>query len=112
RGAAGDLGVAPPGPPGGRAAELRRGPGRSRLERAARRWGVADRVRSNAGSTRRAAARDHPRGLLVHPSFHDDAPLCFAEALSLGTPVVCLDNGGPAGWGGAVPPAPAAGRPP
>lgn len=45
-------------------------------------------------------------GLLVHPSFHDDAPLCFAEALSLGTPVVCLDNGGPAGWCGAAQPAP------
>jgi hypothetical protein len=38
------------------------GPDGPRLERAARRWGVADRVRSNAGSTRRAAARDRPRG--------------------------------------------------
>jgi glycosyltransferase involved in cell wall biosynthesis len=35
-------------------------------------------------------------GALVHPSLHDDAPLSVAEALSLGTPVVCLDHGGPA----------------
>jgi glycosyltransferase involved in cell wall biosynthesis len=34
--------------------------------------------------------------VLVYPSFHDDAPLCFAEALSLGTPVVCPGHGGPA----------------
>jgi glycosyltransferase involved in cell wall biosynthesis len=34
--------------------------------------------------------------VLVHPSLHDDASLCVAEALSLGTPVVCLDHGGPA----------------
>jgi glycosyltransferase involved in cell wall biosynthesis len=34
--------------------------------------------------------------VLVHPSFHDDASLAVAEALSLGTPVVCLEHGGPA----------------
>lgn len=34
--------------------------------------------------------------MLVYPSFHDDAPLCFAEALSLGTPMVCPGHGGPA----------------
>jgi hypothetical protein len=26
---------------------------------------------------------------------HDDSPLTIAEALSMGTPVVCLDHGGP-----------------
>jgi len=34
-------------------------------------------------------------GVLVHPSLHEEAGLCIAEALSLGTPVVCLDHGGP-----------------
>ena len=34
-------------------------------------------------------------GALVHPSLHDDAPLSVAEALSLGTPVICLDHGSP-----------------
>ena len=34
-------------------------------------------------------------GALVHPAVHEEAGLCIAEALSLGTPVVCLDHGGP-----------------
>ena len=63
KGAAGDSGVAPPGPPGGRAAELQRGPGRSppgagRASLGRRRPGP---VRT-LGPTRRAAARDRPRG--------------------------------------------------
>jgi len=32
---------------------------------------------------------------LVHPSMHDAASWCVAEALQLGCPVVCLDRGGP-----------------
>jgi glycosyltransferase involved in cell wall biosynthesis len=73
------------------------GPDGPRLERAARRWGVADRVRFERWVPRDALLPEIARaGVLVHPSFHDDAPLCFAEALSLGTPVVCLDHGGPA----------------
>ena len=34
-------------------------------------------------------------GVFLHPAFHDEAGLAVAEALSLGTPVVCLDRGGP-----------------
>ncbi|MGH8935439.1 MAG: glycosyltransferase family 4 protein [Acidimicrobiia bacterium] len=34
--------------------------------------------------------------VLVHPAIHDEAGLVVAEALSVGTPVVCLDRGGPA----------------
>jgi glycosyltransferase involved in cell wall biosynthesis len=73
------------------------GPDGPRLERAARRWGVGDRVRFQSWIRRDALLSEVSRaGVLLHPSFHDDAPLCVAEALSLGTPVVCLDHGGPA----------------
>ena len=73
------------------------GPDRARLEQAARRWGLADRVRFEGWITRSALLPQVARaGVLLHTSFHDDAPLSVAEALSLGTPVVCLDHGGPA----------------
>jgi glycosyltransferase involved in cell wall biosynthesis len=32
---------------------------------------------------------------LVHPALHDESPITVAEALALGTPVVCLDLAGP-----------------
>ena len=35
-------------------------------------------------------------GVLLHPALHDESPIALGEALSLGTPVVCLDHGGPA----------------
>lgn len=73
------------------------GPDHVRLERAARRWGLADRIRFEGWIPRSALLPQIARaGVLVHPSFHDDAPLCVAEALSFGTPVVCLEHGGPA----------------
>jgi glycosyltransferase involved in cell wall biosynthesis len=73
------------------------GPDGPRLKRAAHRWGIADRVQFKGWVPRHALLSEVARaGVLVHPSFHDDAPLCVAEALSLGTPVVCLDHGGPA----------------
>lgn len=73
------------------------GPDRRRLEQLARRWGLSDRVRFETWIRRSALLPEIARaGVLLHPSFHDDAPLCVAEALSLGTPVVCLDHGGPA----------------
>jgi glycosyltransferase involved in cell wall biosynthesis len=73
------------------------GPDRSRLERTARRWGLADRVRFEGWVPRCTLLQQVARaGVLVHPSFHDDAPLSVAEALSLGTPVVALKHGGPA----------------
>jgi glycosyltransferase involved in cell wall biosynthesis len=73
------------------------GPDQVRLEQAARRWGLADRVRFEGWIQRSALLPQMAcAGVLVHPSFHDDAPLCVAEALSFGTPVVCLEHGGPA----------------
>jgi len=69
---------------------------RRRILRAARRWGVADRVRFE-GRMRRDDLLQvvATAGALLHPAFHDEAGLAVAEALSLGTPVVCLDRGGP-----------------
>jgi glycosyltransferase involved in cell wall biosynthesis len=73
------------------------GPDRARLQRAAHRWRLADRVRFEGWIPRGALLPQIARaGVLVHPSFHDDSPLSVAEALSVGTPVVCLDHGGPA----------------
>jgi hypothetical protein len=47
-------------------------------------------------------------GVFLHPAFHDEAGLAVAEALSLGTPVVCLDRGGPSELPRYWPGAPAA----
>jgi glycosyltransferase involved in cell wall biosynthesis len=69
---------------------------RPRLERAARRWGIEDRVRFQGWLPReRLLVMLSRAGALVHPAVHEEAGLCIAEALSLGTPVVCLDHGGP-----------------
>lgn len=73
------------------------GPERSRLERAARRWGVRDRIRFDGWFPRDVLLqRIASAGALIHPSLHEEAGLCVAEALALGTPVVCLNWGGPA----------------
>jgi glycosyltransferase involved in cell wall biosynthesis len=73
------------------------GPDRARLEQAARRWGLAERVRFEGWIPRSSLLpKIAQAGVMVHPSFHDDASLAVAEALSLGTPVVCLEHGGPA----------------
>jgi glycosyltransferase involved in cell wall biosynthesis len=58
--------------------------------------GVADRVTfhgriDRAELLRRLADAD----ALIHPAMHDSSPWSVGEALSLGTPVVCLDHGGP-----------------
>lgn len=73
------------------------GPDRARMERTARQWGVAHRLRFH-GWLPRGALLAHlaTAGVMVYPSLHDEAGMCVAEALSLGTPVVCLDHGGPA----------------
>jgi glycosyltransferase involved in cell wall biosynthesis len=72
------------------------GPDRGRLERTARRWGLSDRVQFETWILRsNLLPKVACAGVLLHPSFHDDAPLSVAEALSFGTPVVCLDHGGP-----------------
>jgi glycosyltransferase involved in cell wall biosynthesis len=73
------------------------GPEQARLERAASRWGLSGRVRFEGWLPRRdLLARLRCAGALIHPAVHEEAGLCIAEALTLGTPVVCLDHGGPA----------------
>lgn len=72
------------------------GPERPRLEIAARRWGLADRVEFEGWLSRDdLLSRLAGAGALVHPALHEEAGLCIGEALALGTPVVCLDHGGP-----------------
>ena len=72
------------------------GPEQGRIARAAHRWGVADRVRFEGHVDRAELLRTvATAGVFLHPAFHDEAGLAVAEALSLGTPVVCLDRGGP-----------------
>ena len=73
------------------------GPEQSRLERAARTWGLEDRVTFEGWLPRsRLLELVGTAGVLIHPAVHEEAGLCIAEALTLGTPVVCLDYGGPA----------------
>src|SRR6266508_3137175 len=73
------------------------GPEQPRLERAIRRWGLADRVRFEGWLPRhQLLSKLACAGALLHPALHEEAGLCIAEALSFGTPVVCLDHGGPA----------------
>jgi glycosyltransferase involved in cell wall biosynthesis len=72
------------------------GPEQPRLQRAVEKWGLRDRVRFEGWIPRpRLLPLLAHAGALVHPAVHDEAPLGIAEALSLGTPVVVLDHGGP-----------------
>jgi glycosyltransferase involved in cell wall biosynthesis len=69
---------------------------RTRLERAAQRWGIADRVLFEGVLPRDVLlSRLATAGALLHPALHEEAGLCVAEALALGTPAVCLQHGGP-----------------
>ena len=73
------------------------GPERARVESLARRMGLLDRVRFEGWIPReRLLVELRHAGVLLHPSLHEEAGLCIAEALSLGTPVVCIAHGGPA----------------
>ena len=72
------------------------GPDRRAIERRAHRWGIADRIRFEGQVDRDELLRTvATAGVFLHPAFHDEAGLAVAEALSLDTPVVCLDRGGP-----------------
>ncbi len=72
------------------------GPEQGHLERAAQEWGLRDRVRFEGWIGRRDLIPELARaGVLIHPALHEEAGLCIAEALTLGTPVVVLDHGGP-----------------
>ena len=72
------------------------GPERARLERLALALGLGDRV-VFAGRIPRDEVKERigAAAALLHPALHDDSPLTVAEALSVGTPVVCIDRGGP-----------------
>jgi len=73
------------------------GPDRGRIMRMAHRLGVGDRVDILGWQPREAALRRvREAGVLLHAALHEEAPLSVAEALSLGTPVVTYDHGGPA----------------
>jgi glycosyltransferase involved in cell wall biosynthesis len=73
------------------------GPDRRRLERLARRRGVAERVEFRGWQPREEVwrAMREEADVLLFPSLHDESPLTVAEALALGLPVLCLDHGGP-----------------
>lgn len=67
-----------------------------RVERAAERFGVQDRVQLVGKLPRvELLRRVATSGVLLHPSLHDEASFTVAEALAVGTPVVALDHGGP-----------------
>lgn len=73
------------------------GPERGRIERAARRWGVAHRVRFEGTWPRQALLEEVAgAGVVLHPALHEEASFSCAEALTLGTPLVALARGGPA----------------
>jgi len=72
------------------------GPDAGRVLRLAQKLGLGQRVELMGRVTRDdllvAVAE---AGCVVHPALHDDSPLGVAETLSLGTPLVCFDHGGP-----------------
>ncbi len=70
------------------------GSDRARILRRARRRGVGDRVRLQGWQPREVVGAIARAGCLIHPSLHDSAPGAIAEALTIGTPVACLDVGG------------------
>jgi glycosyltransferase involved in cell wall biosynthesis len=73
------------------------GPDTARLQRLAVRLGLEDRVDFMGRAPRDELLNAIVQaGCVVHPALHDDSPLGVAEVLSLGTPLVCLDHGGPA----------------
>ena len=72
------------------------GPQRTRLERLRNGMGLGHRVRFH-GEVQRAVLQEvlAEAAVLVHPALHEEAGFVVVEALALGTPVVCLDRGGP-----------------
>jgi glycosyltransferase involved in cell wall biosynthesis len=76
---------------------LGEGPERRPVERLARRWGMADRICFEGFVPRpRLLEIVAGAGALLYPALHDEASWSTAEALAMGTPVVCLAHGGPA----------------
>ncbi|MDR7551275.1 MAG: glycosyltransferase, partial [Armatimonadota bacterium] len=83
--------------PDWRLAVIGDGPDRRRLERLARRRGVAERVEFRGWQQRDEVWRvmREEASILLFPSLHDEAGWAVVEALSNGLPVLCLDHGGP-----------------
>jgi hypothetical protein len=82
--------------PGSRLVFLGDGPERARLESLVASLGLRDRVVFEGRIPRKEVLeRMGTAAALLHPALHDDSPLTVAEALSIGTPVICLDRGGP-----------------
>jgi glycosyltransferase involved in cell wall biosynthesis len=86
------------------------GPDRERCQRAVARQGLGPRVTFHGKQPRnQVLAAVSSAAVVLHPSLHDSAPWSVGEALSIGTPVVALDIGGPSellseGGGVLVPP--------
>jgi glycosyltransferase involved in cell wall biosynthesis len=69
---------------------------RLRLERAAARWGLRDRVRFEGEIPQADLFQLLGRAsAILQPSLHDEGGNAVAETLQFGTPLVCLDHGGP-----------------
>ncbi|MGH8924445.1 MAG: glycosyltransferase [Acidimicrobiia bacterium] len=82
--------------PGAMLVFLGDGSGVDRFRASAARMGLTERVRFEGSLPRdEVLARVASAGVLLHPAMHDESPVAVGEALSLGTPVVCLDRGGP-----------------
>jgi len=72
------------------------GPERQRLERLVRQLSLQECVRFAGRVPRETAIALIRRATaLVHPSIHDSGGTVCVEAMASGTPVVCLDRGGP-----------------
>jgi glycosyltransferase involved in cell wall biosynthesis len=69
---------------------------RQSISEAARRWRVEHRIFFEGEVARdQLLERVAHAGVLLHPALHEEASLAVGEALTMGTPVVCLDHGGP-----------------
>jgi glycosyltransferase involved in cell wall biosynthesis len=72
------------------------GPDEARLRRLAREIGVEDRVSFRGWIPRRELLESMSveASVLLFPSVHDQAPWIVGEALTMGLPAVCIDEGG------------------
>ena len=73
------------------------GPERQRLEKLARRLGIAEQVTFSGNISRcETFQKISCCDVMLHPSLHDSGGWATVEAMAAGRPVVCLDLGGPA----------------
>lgn len=69
---------------------------RGRLQRLIRRLNLEERVRLRGRIPRNELIDEVAQSqVFLHPALREEAGFVVAEALSVGTPVVCLDRGGP-----------------